>query len=205
MAFGDRSLNNSIHTAKLYASYSAESRNFTPGQVVDRRHIVYYSNTDALTTQQMAEALQVLTDVVPEGWNGVIAPDPDGARYLLLSNFASDRKCVLSGISCELGAPVFSVPTVIEESKASATFACEMNHSVSEELRIFIKGDNITAIQATDDSYAVYLQTQKKQTEVTVSIVSDNTVVSSTFTFDGCVKVSAEGGSIKVSRKISAE
>ena len=198
MAFGDRSLNNSIHTAKLYASYSAESRNFTPGQVVDRRHIIYYSNIDAPTTQQMAEGLQVLTDAVPEGWNGVIAPDPDGARYLLLSNFASDRKCVLSGISCELGAPVFCVPTVIEESKASATFACEINHSVSEVLRTFIKGDNITAVQVADDSCAVYLQAQKKQTEVTVSIVGDDAVASSTFAFDGCVKVTAEGGTIKV-------
>ena len=198
MAFGDRSLNNSIHTAKLYTSYSAESRNFTPGQVVDRRHIVYYSDTDALTTQQMAEGLQVLTDVVPEGWNGVIAPDPDGARYLLLSNFASDRKCVLSGISCELGAPVFSVPTVIEESKASATFACEINHSVSEVLRTFVKGDNITAVQVADGSCAVYLQAHKKQTEVTVSIVGDDVVASSTFAFDGCVKVTAEGSTIKV-------
>ena len=198
MAFGDRSLNNSIHTAKLYTSYSAESRNFTPGQVVDRRHIIYYSNIDAPTTQQMAEELQVLTDVVPEGWNGVIAPDPGGARYLLLANFASDRKCVLSGISCELGAPVFSVPTVIAESKASATFACEINHSVSEVLRTFVKGDNITAVQVADDSCAVYLQAQKKQTEVTVSIVGDEAVASSTFAFDGCVKVTAEGSSIKV-------
>ena len=198
MAFGDRSLNNSIHTAKLYTSYSAESRSFTPGQVVDSRHIIYYSNIDALTTQQMAEELQVLTEVVPEGWNGVIAPDPDGARYLLLSNFASDRKCLLSGISCELGAPVFSVPTVIEESKASATFACETNHSVSEVLRTFVKGDNITAVQAPDDSCAVYLQAQKKQAEVTISIVGDDAVASSTFTFDGCVKVTAEGSTIKV-------
>ena len=198
MAFGDRSLNNSIHTAKLYTSYSAESRNFTPGQVVDCRHIIYYSNMDAPTTQQMAEELQVLTDVVSEGWNGVIAPDPDGARYLLLSNFASDRKCQLSGISCELGAPVFSVLTMIEGDKASAEFACEMNRSVSEVLRTFVKGDNITAVQAADDSCAVYLQAQKKQTETMVSIVRDGAVTSGTFTFSGCVKVTAEGGNIKV-------
>ena len=198
MAFGDRSLNNSIHTAKLYTSYSTESRSFTTGQVVDRRHIIYYSNIDASATQQMAEELQVLTDVVPEGWNGVIAPDPDGARYLLLSNFASDRKCTLSGISCELGAPVFSVPTVIEGDKASAEFACEINRSVSEVLRTFVKGDNITAVQTADDSCAVYLQAQKKQTETTVSIVSNGAVASGSFTFGGCVKVTAEGGSIKI-------
>ena len=198
MAFGDRSLNNSIHTAKLYTSYSAENRTFTNGQVVDRRHIIYYSNMDASTTQQMVEELQVLTDVVPEGWNGVIAPDPDGARYLLLSNFASDRKCTLSGISCELGAPVFSVPTVIEDDKASAEFACEINRSVSEVLRTFVKGTNITAVQAADDSCAVYLQALKKQAEATVSIVSDDTVASGTFTFSGCVKVTAEGATVKV-------
>ena len=198
MAFGDRSLNNSIHTAKLYTSYSAESRAFTNGQVVDRRHIIYYSNMDATTTQQMAEELQVLTDAVPEGWNGIIAPDPDGARYLLLSNFASDRKCTLGGITCPLGAPVFRVPTVIDENKASAEFACEINRSVSEVLRVFVKGSGITAIQATDDSCAVYLSAQKKQTQVTVSIVNDSEVTSSSFTFDACVKVSIEGATIKV-------
>ena len=198
MAFGDRSLSNSIHTAKLYTSYSAENRTFTNGQVVDRRHIIYYSNMDAVTTQQMAEGLQVLTDVVPEGWNGVIAPDPDGARYLLLSNFACDRKCALSGIVCPLGAPVFRVPTTIDAGKASAEFACETNRSVSEVLRVFVKGSGITAIQALDDSCAVYLQASKKQTEATVSIVSDGEVASSTFTFDACVKVSVEGTTIKV-------
>ena len=198
MAFGDRSLNNSIHTAKLYSSYSAESRSFTNGQVVDRRHIIYYSNIDASATQQMAEELQVLTDVVPEGWNGVVAPDPDGARYLLLSNFASDRKCTITEVTCPLGAPVFSVPTMIEGDKASAEFACEINHSVSEVLRTFVKGDNIMAVQAADDSCAVYLQAQKKQAEATVSIVNDGSVVSGTFTFGECVKVTAEGGSIKV-------
>lgn len=198
MAFGDRSLNNSIHTAKLYASYSAESRAFTSGQVVDRRHIIYYSNMDATTTQQMAEGLQVLTDAVPEGWNGVIAPDPDGARYLLVSNFASDRKCALNGIACPLGAPVFSIPTAIDDSKASAEFACEINHSASEVLRVFVKGSGITAIQVPDDSCAVYLQAQKRQTEVTVSIVSDGAVADSTFTFDACVKITADNGTVKV-------
>ena len=41
-----------------------------------------------------------VTDRVPEGWNGVIAPDPDGAHYLLLSNFVSDRKCTLAEVTC---------------------------------------------------------------------------------------------------------
>ena len=146
MAFGDRSLNNSIHTAKLYTSYATESRKFATGEVVDKRNIIYYSNIDTTATIQMADELQVLTDVVPEGWNGVIVPDPDGAHYLLLSNFASDCKCTLSAVTCPLGAPVFSQPTTITDSKASATFACETNHSVSDVLRVFVKGTGLSLI-----------------------------------------------------------
>ena len=199
MAFGDRSLNNSIHTAKLYPSYSAESRSFSAGEVVDRRHIIYYSNMDAATTQTMSEALQVLTDRVPEGWNGVIAPDPDGAYYLLLANFVSDRKCALTEVACPLGAPVFGSPTSIADSKSAAEFVAEINHSVSETLRVFVKGDGLTALQDPADSCAAYLATTGKQpTEVTVSIVSGDTVVTGTFTFCGSVKVSVEGTTLKV-------
>ncbi|MBO5679737.1 MAG: hypothetical protein J6S11_07255 [Bacteroidaceae bacterium] len=199
MAFGDRSLNNSIHTAKLYPSYSAESRSFSAGEVVDRRHIIYYSNMDAATTQAMSEGLQVLTDRVPEGWNGVIAPDPDGAHYLLLSNFVSDRKCTLAEVTCPLGAPVFSTLTSIADSKSTAEFVAEINHSVSETLRVFVKGDGLTAVQAPADSCAAYLATTGKQpAEVTVSIVCGDTVAIGTFTFSGSVKVSAEGTTLSV-------
>lgn len=199
MAFGDRSLNNSIHTAKLYPCYSAENRSFANGEVVDRRHVIYYSNIDAVTTQAMAQGLQVLTDVVPEGWNGVIVPDPDGAHYLLLSNFVSDRKARLESLSCPLGAPVFSVPTAITGDKATAEFAAEVNRSVSDVLRVFVKGHELTAQQAPDDSCAVYLAAADKQpAEVTVSIVCDDTVATGTFTFTSCVKVSVEGTTLKV-------
>ena len=199
MAFGDRSLNNSIHTAKLYSSHSAESRSFNAGEVVDRRHIIYYSNMDAATTQTMSEALQVLTDRVPEGWNGVIAPDPDGAYYLLLANFVSDRKCALTDVACPLGAPVFGSPTSIVDSKSAAEFVAENNHSVSETLRVFVKGNGLTALQDPVDSCAAYLATTGKQpTEVTVSIVSGDTVATGTFTFSGSVKVSVEGTTLKV-------
>ena len=199
MAFGDRSLNNSIHTAKLYPSYSAESRSFSAGEVVDRRHIIYYSNMDAATTQAMSEGLQVLTDRVPEGWNGVIAPDPDGAHYLLLSNFVSDRKCALAEVTCPLGAPVFSTLTSIADSKSTAEFVAEINHSVSETLRVFVKGDGLTAVQAPADSCVAYLAaTGKQSAEVTVSIVCGDTMATGTFTFSGSVKVSAEGTTLSV-------
>ncbi len=199
MAFGDRSLNNSIHSAKLYPLYSAENRSFAAGEVVDRRHIIYYSNMDAATTQAMSEGLQVLTDRVPEGWNGVIAPDPDGAYYLLLSNFVSDRKCTLTAVACPLGAPVFGSMTSIADSKSTAEFVAEVNHSVSETLRVFVEGDEITALQAPADSCAAYLATTCNQpAEITVSIVCGDTVVTGSFTFSGSVKVSVEGDTLKV-------
>ena len=201
MAFGDRSLNNSIHTAKLYSSYSAESRNFSEGEVVDRRHIIYYSNVDAATTQAMSDGLQVLTDVVPEGWNGVIAPDPNGAHYLLLSNFVDDSVCVLRDATCPLGAPVFSVPTIIDDSKSTATFVVEENHSVGDALHVFVKGDGITAMQAAGDSRTVSLSVAGKAArEITVSIICDSKIASGTFVLPGGVNVTVcvEGTTLKV-------
>lgn len=203
MAFGDRSLNNSIHTTKFYASYSEAKRPFTSGEVIDRRHIIYYSNIDAETTQQMANELQILTDMVPEGWNGVIAPDPDNTYHLLLSNFAGDNKCQLTDITCPLGAPIFRVPTEITDGEASAEFTCDTNHSVSDILRVFVNGDAITAIQDSKNPNTVYLSAKKKQTKVTIYIVSDNVVANSTFTFNDCVKVTLESSTIKAENATS--
>ena len=201
MAFGDRSLSNSIHTAKLYSSYSSEHRAVSPNQVVDRRHIIYYSNIDTSTTQQMAEGLQVLTDAVPQGWNGVIAPDPDGTHHLLLSNFAGDEHCVLHDITCPLGAPIFSTATIIDDNKATTFFKADSCSSVSNVLRVFVKGDGIIAQQATDDPCCVYLISMKKRkSEITISTISDGMVTASTFTLHGKaqVKVSVMGNTLVV-------
>ena len=84
MGFGDRGNNNSIMTAKLYPSYSTKSRQFHNGEKVDSRNVVYYSNIDATETKQMSDEFISLTDKLPEGWNGALAADPDGTRYLLL-------------------------------------------------------------------------------------------------------------------------
>ncbi|MBR3858686.1 MAG: hypothetical protein IKJ18_01530 [Bacteroidaceae bacterium] len=204
MAFGDRSLNNSIHTAKLYPLYSAERRAFATGQVIGNRHVVYYSNVDATTTQAMSEGLQVLP--VPDGWNGVIAPDPDGTHYLLLANFASDRKCTLSEVACPLGAPVFSEPTRVTDGKASATFVCETNRSVSDVLRVFLKGTGFTAMQDAEDSCAVYVDVEdKRPVELTVSIVGEGRVVSGTFTLHADARVSVEGTTLKVEESAMPE
>ncbi len=200
MAFGERGNNNSIMTSKLYTSYSAKSRAFNNGDVVDRRNVIYYSNISAEETARMSAATILLTDSLPQGWNGVIAPDPDGTNYMLLSNFASDQKCAVSGISCQLGAPVFSVPTLIIDGKSEASFVTEINHSVSEVLKVYVKGADVTATQAGNDSCAAYVQNlQKQAVSPEISIVKDGQVVSGTIEIEKgkCVKVYVEGGRLQ--------
>lgn len=200
MAFGDRSLNNSIHTSKLYTSYSGESRAVKRGDVVDRRNITYYCNVDAKTTAAMAEELQVLTGRVPEGWNGVIAADPDGTNFLLLANFASDRKCELADVACRLGAPVFAVPTRIAGGSSAASFIAETNHSVSSVLRVFVEGDGLTSVQCADNAEAAYIRNDgTADAPVSVSIVAGGAAHtgSTTLAPGGCVRASASGGGVQ--------
>lgn len=200
MAFGDRANNNSIMTSKLYTSYSPTSRSFQNGTVVDRRNIVYYSNISAEETARMNAQLNVLTDSVPTGWNGAIAADPDGTNYLLLANFASDQKCQLKNISCQLGAPVFAEPTIIADGKSAATFLAEANHSVSNVLKVYINGADVTAVQAKEDSCAAYvLNTQTQSVSPQVSILSAGETVSGTIEIaqGKCLKVYVEGGELR--------
>lgn len=201
VAFGDRGLNNSIYTSKIYPAYSNVNRSFKNGDVVDRRNIVYYSRIDAEKTQAMSKKLNVLTDSVPEGWNGVIAADPDGTEYLLLSNFVSEQRCTLKNISCELGAPVFTSFTTVSEGKSTATFSAETNRSISNVLKVFVNGSDIKAVQAEGDSCAAYLQnTSSEKINPSVSIISDGNVVSGTAEINAgsCVKVSVKGGKLLV-------
>ncbi len=153
MAFGDRSENNSIMTSKLYPMYSASSRSFSSGSVVDSRNLVYYSNIDAEATAQMNNLLITLTDNVPEGWNGVFVADPDGTYYLLLCNFmGEDTEATLEGLQVDGMAPVFSEVTNIDDSKATATFSLMQNHSAGRVVRFFVEGTGLTAKLENDSS-----------------------------------------------------
>ena len=139
MAFGDQALNNSILTARLYASYSTEQRPIVKGDVVDRRNVVYYSNIDNGTTEQMAHGLQVLADQLPQGWNGAIAKDTAPGAYLLLSHFAGDTDDVtLGGITCNEGAPVFETETTVSANLSTARFHVAENSSTGQVLHTFI-------------------------------------------------------------------
>lgn len=158
MAFGNRELNSSIYLAKIIPSYSNNLRSFSKDEIIDRRHIVYYSNIDSASTATLADQLVPLTSLVPDGWNGVIAADPDSTRYLLLSNYKGDVSCTLNDLSIAGAAPVFTAITAINDNKSTATFRCDVNHSVANTLRVFIKGDGLRAWQAENDSCAAYIE-----------------------------------------------
>ena len=168
IAFGERANNNSIMTAKLYASYSDESRTVKKDSLVDSRAIAYYSNITAEQTNQFFQDMQQLTPLTSQlsplnGWNGVIVPDGDGeygpdcTYFMLLSNFSGEKECTLKSVNNRIGKPVFTARTTIDASGSTAIFTADVNHSVVNTLKFFINGTGMEAIQEKDDSTAIYL------------------------------------------------
>ncbi len=176
MAFGQRANNNSILTAKLYPCYSEAQRPFGPGDIVDRRCVVYYSRIGADDTRTMAGRLQPLRDALPKGWNGALVPDPDGTHYLLLSNFGGSRRCEVRHVGCPLGAPVFTEPTAISRTASTAVLTAEENHSVSNILKFFLTANDIVAVQDRADSTLIFI-TAKRSSKVRVNAIADGQVV----------------------------
>ena len=199
MAFGDRANNNSVLTSKIYPAYDTQSRAFANGTVVDRRNMVYYSNVDAATTRSMNAGLVALRDLLPEGWNGVIAADPDSVRYLLISNFCSSQKALLKGVGTSLGAPVLPVETTIQGGEVvEATLVAEQNNSVACPIRFFVTGNDVTAIQDST-SKAIFIRNNKgaKQT-VTVRAAYEGKVMEKAFAVKADVKVTIVEGNLQV-------
>jgi hypothetical protein len=171
IAFGDKANNNSINTAKLYTLYSDQSRQVKKGDVVDRRHVFYYSKVTAQETKELNELGDALQ--AEEGWNAAIAFDPDQTGYLLLSNFCGNEECTLTDAQTPYGAPVFTEKTKINSTKATATFKAETNNSVVNTLKFFIIGNGLDAIQAEGDSTAIYLLNNVKGNNVITVTASD--------------------------------
>ena len=157
-AFGERANNNSVMTAKLYASYSDKSRTVKKDSLVDSRAITYYSNITAEQTNQFFEDVLQLTYTTPKGWNGVIVPDgPECTYYMLLSNFDGEKDCTLKDVYNRIGKPVFTTRTAIDGAGSTASFTAERNHSVVNTLKFFIQGTGMEAIQEQGDSTVIYL------------------------------------------------
>ncbi len=176
MAFGDRSLNNSIYTAKIYPAYSGSSSQVGT-EMNHKRVFVYYSNVNAERTKSLATQVQDLTQQSDwvEGWHGVIACDPDGTHYMLLSNlFADDNTPWPLTVSCRYGAPVFTQTTnLVGNDKSSATFYCVQNYNIAQELRVFVEGAaDLKAVQADENPCAAYLSNESASSQtVTVTII----------------------------------
>ena len=197
-AFGEKANNNSVMTARLYASYSNQSRSVKANELVDRRALVYYSNIDASATAGLSSAISPLATL--DGWNGVIVADPDSVRYLLLSNFASDQKCQLDNVNMLCGKPVFTTETTITSTGSSATFVAEENHSVVNTLKFFIVGTGVTAIQAEGDSTAIFIRNDVKGTNsVTVNAFDAGVCISKKVELATKVmKIYISGGELQV-------
>ena len=169
MAFGDRGANNSIYTSKLYPMYGkSTSRSVKSGAVVDARNLVYYSNINAEQTKVMAEQLVPLKDKLPNGWNGVIAPD-NGCAYFIASNFKGESKATVSDIQYNGQAPVFYQPTTINDSKATVTFEVHQNNSAVQPITLMVNGSNVVA-QLIDETSAYITATSDATVSVSISV-----------------------------------
>ncbi|MBR2154732.1 MAG: hypothetical protein IJ901_08985 [Bacteroidaceae bacterium] len=160
IAFGDRGANNSIYTSKLYPMYSNESRSVAKDAVVDARHLVYYSKTDAAETQALAQFVVPLRPLLPEGWNGVIATDYDHF-YMLISNFrGAENTATIRGIQYQGWAPVFpQQTTLIDNNTSTVTLTVNQNNSVAYGLRLMVKGSDVEAWLENDTT--VYIKATK--------------------------------------------
>ena len=161
MSFGDREARKSIFTSKLYPMYDNSPREIKAGETVDARNLVYYSRINAEQTREMAEKLVSLKEILPEGWNGVIAPDND-CPYFIVSNFKGNTHIELSGLSYDGWAPVFRQPTIISENTSSIKFAAAQNTSIVQPLTIMVKGNNVLAEQIDDDTVKLSTTTRTK-------------------------------------------
>lgn len=184
IGFGDRALSNSIYMSKLYPIYSTGSQAFKQGDVIDRTAVIYYSKVDDVTTQQLQAEAQSLTDLLPEGWNGLTCADPDGTRYLIVANFAggSKNKAELKELTSAYGAPVLAAETYITDSKATAIIALDEQHSYMQPFTVFVKGSGVVAKQFNpwDDSQFSIRTIGQTDEDVTVTYVHNGQVISTT-------------------------
>ena len=196
MFFGDRANNNSVMTSKLYTLYDNKSRTVRQGDEVDRRAMVYYSNVSAEQTKELAAQFINLKEQVPAGWNGVMAFDPDGTGYLLLSNFCSGEKCQLDPIHTAYGYPVLSVSDAWD---ASYTFAVEPNHSHVDVVKFYFDNAGLEAVQDSDDPLSAHFRSIVDcECEFEISAVTEQGIVKKTVKTAGTFTARIVDGELEI-------
>ena len=204
-AFGERANNNSIMTARLYSSYSNESRSVTVGSDVDRRAIVYYSGVTAEETAR----LSTLTTQLPAstGWNAVIAADPAATvlggsaaeAYFLLANFNGASETTLTNVKHNGSAPVLPALTTITAEGSTATFTAGQNSAIAAPLRFFISGCNLQAKPSPTDDTVIFIENQSDAQNAftlngTSQTLAANAVMKASLIDGGLLTESAPGG-----------
>ena len=210
MYFGDRALNNSIYTAKLYSAYSTESADYSKNDTIDKRTFIYYSLVTAAETKALAERVILLDSQLVKGWRGVIAPEVDGSYYLHLANLrnsSSTLAATISGITTENGAPVFNQATTITDGTSSGSFTTKMNSTIGLPLRQFVQADAVTATPTdslSEDALLLQSDSEEDQ-EVTVTLYIDGEKLTETFTLAAGneVVIYVEDGAIQVSQPVN--
>jgi len=106
---------------------------------------------------------------VATGWKATAAEDPDGRRYLLMSNFRSIQNSTVT-LSYPEGAPVFDRVTTVTDSTGTASFNCTASSSATNELYVFIKTGALPlkAVQG-DSPYSAYV-TNENATAVSLDV-----------------------------------
>ncbi len=169
MAFGFRSTNNSINMARFEPLHSTERRTVAAGATVDTRNVVYYSRCSAETTVAMAAATRSLTDLLPEGYNGIVAPDTDGTQYILIANFNCNEAATVENLLIDNRTPVLvGVNTTFAGGKPSVALNIAPNNSLGQPLRIFADNapGHVTMCGDPDNEYGVYARNDGPSTAV---------------------------------------
>jgi len=160
IAFGERELCTSINVSKLYGSYSTALKTFTSGDVVFSRSAIVYPKADAKTTQILSTKVKYPT--MENGWKATAAEDPDGRRYVVLSNFHSSANSSIA-LSYPQGSPVFDRVTTVTDSTGTATFNCMPNTSATNELYSYIKTGTLQLLAVQGENpYSVYVLNSNK-------------------------------------------
>lgn len=143
MAFGERRNNNSILTSMLYTLYTRNPFSVNKGSMLPNRAVVYLTSVDSETTSTVAERTRSLSDLLPDGWNGVLAYDPDGSAWLMVSNFFGKDNARMRKFTIDGKVPVLPVPVTVRNERVAAQLTLGQNRSLACELTTFVKGNDI--------------------------------------------------------------
>ena len=200
IAFGDRGANNSIYTSKLYPMYSDDSRSVKANDVVDARHLVYYSNVTAETTKAMADAITRLS-FKNDGWNGIIARDPSGRYYVMVANFFGNTvNSTSTAVSIAgMGAPIYAPGVVVENNQSTlGAYELSQNNSFAKPINFFIDSEAKMRVQILSDNEICIIP--DADAEITIRGVNSNGTFSENvqMTAEKAVKVTLTSSGLEI-------